>query len=481
MCMNKEFVVEEIDPFQTINRFIREIYPEGYAAFPQYGDSSRTKTERFTTVPFMMMNGSMQWKVPIKIATMGEFLTTFEMDSNDTVIVEKVAYAIGDEINCKDLLNVFWGFYRECIRKWEPKGRYREFRYLKHFILSTGVYVSDVFHAIWLKDSYTVSECADIFQITQKHAKMLLEAAGYQKRTCDTHFRRNYARKAAIEECMEKAFSVLKDLPNAAKIKMYIVNRVGSGIAGFGNRISDYGRKMTYQTTPSRVWNEPAYSERKYKKEKIFSISCLTGMIVFSLVVIGLFIKEFQNLLRQGAPGADFGTLYGFYGSIVGSVIAGLVTIFTTYLIINRSYKVDNHQERMSALPHFRLHIVPVEDDRIEMSKRLEQTAQCYILDSGPESIVLAVENVGKDEAFDVVVMGRGLYDGITMRSMHVREKKYLMFEYIPGYEIKIQYEDIYGNRYYQRFETEGNENRIWFNARIPELVLRTYRVRYQQ
>lgn len=125
MCMNKEFVVEEIDPFQTINRFIREIYPEGYAAFPQYGDSSRTKTERFTKVPFMMMNGSMQWKVPIKIATMGEFLTTFEMDSNDTVIVEKVAYAIGDEINCKDLLNVFWGFYRECIRKWEPKGRYR--------------------------------------------------------------------------------------------------------------------------------------------------------------------------------------------------------------------------------------------------------------------------------------------------------------------------------------------------------------------
>ena len=104
---------------------------------------------------------------------------------------------------------MFWGFYRECIGKWEPKGRHREFRYLKHFILSTGVYVSDVFHAIWIKDSYTVSECADIFQI---------------------------------------------------------------------------------------------------------------------IVVIGFFIKEFQNLLQQGAPGADFGTLYGFYGSIVGSVVAGLVT-----------------------------------------------------------------------------------------------------------------------------------------------------------
>ena len=59
--------------------------------------------------------------------------------------------------------------------------------------------------------------------------------------------------------------------------------------------------------------------------------------------------------------------------------------------------------------------------------------------------------------------------------------KKYLMFEYTPGYEIKIQYEDIYGNRYYQRFEPEVNENKIWFNARIPELILRTDRVRYQQ
>ena len=96
-------------------------------------------------------------------------------------------------------------------------------------------------------------------------------------------------------------------------------------------------------------------------------------------------------------------------------------------------------------------------------------------------SIVFVVENVGKDEAFDVVVMGRGLDDGVIMRSMHVGEKKYLMFEYATGNEIKIQYEDIYGNRYYQKFEPEGNEGRIWFNARIPELVLRTDRVRYQQ
>ena len=44
-----------------------------------------------------------------------------------------------------------------------------------------------------------------------------------------------------------------------------------------------------------------------------------------------------------------------------------------------------------------------------------------------------------------------------------------------------LQYGDIYGNRYYQEFDPEGNEGKIWFNARIPELVLRTDRVRYQQ
>ena len=52
----------------------------------------------------------------------------------------------------------------------------------------------------------------------------------------------------------------------------------------------------------------------------------------------------------------------------------------------------------MGALPHFRLDTVPVEEDRIEMMEKLEQTAPCYIRDCGPESIVLAVENVGKDE-----------------------------------------------------------------------------------
>lgn len=479
--MSKVFAVSEIDAQQTIDRFVSENFPESYAIFSQYGNRSQTKTERFTTVPFMMLNGSMQWKVPLKAATMGDFLKTFEIQNHETVTVENVSYTVGDEIDCQELLKVFSGFYRECIRKWEPKGRHLDYRYFKRFILSKGVYVSDVLHAIWIKDSYTVHECAGIFQISPKHAKMLLQAAGYQKRTCETYFWCDYARKAAIEECVEKAFSVLRDLPNVAKAKMHIVNWLGNQITSFGDRVADRGRRMTYMMAPNRVWKEPAYSERKYKREKCFSVICLTVMIGFSLAVIGLFIKQFQTLQQQGAPGADFGTLYGFYGSIVGSVIAGLVTIFTTYLIIKRSYKVDNHQERMGALPHFRLDTVPVEEDRIEMMEKLEQTAPCYIRDCGPESIVLAVENVGKDEAFDVTVMGYGLDDGCMITSMHVGEKKYLMFEYRPYSKIKIQYGDIYGNRYYQEFDPEGNEGKIWFNARIPELVLRTDRVRYQQ
>ena len=48
---------------------------------------------------------------------------------------------------------------------------------------------------------------------------MLLQAAGYQKRTCETYFWCDYARKAAIEECVEKAFSVLRDLPNVDESK----------------------------------------------------------------------------------------------------------------------------------------------------------------------------------------------------------------------------------------------------------------------
>ena len=150
--MSKVFAVSEIDAQQTIDRFVSENFPESYAIFSQYGNRSQTKTERFTTVPFMMLNGSMQWKVPLKAATMGDFLKTFEIQNHETVTVENVSYTVGDEIDCQELLKVFSEFYRECIRKWEPKGRHLDYRYFKRFILSKGVYVSDVLHGYLLKD-----------------------------------------------------------------------------------------------------------------------------------------------------------------------------------------------------------------------------------------------------------------------------------------------------------------------------------------
>lgn len=49
------------------------------------------------------------------------------------------------------------------------------------------------------------------------------------------------------------------------------------------------------------------------------------------------------------------------------------------------------------------------------------------------------------------------------------------MFEYTSYAKIKIQYGDIYGNRYYQKFNLEGNEDKIWFNARVSKGVRYSY------
>ena len=54
--MSKVFAVSEIDAQQTIDRFVSENFPESYAIFSQYGNRSQTKTERFTTVPFMTVS-----------------------------------------------------------------------------------------------------------------------------------------------------------------------------------------------------------------------------------------------------------------------------------------------------------------------------------------------------------------------------------------------------------------------------------------
>ena len=86
----------------------------------------------------MMLNGSMQWKVPLKAATMGDFLKTFEIQNHETVTVENVSYTVGDEIDCQELLKMFQDF-TGMYKKMGTKGKAPGLQIFKRLYFQKGI------------------------------------------------------------------------------------------------------------------------------------------------------------------------------------------------------------------------------------------------------------------------------------------------------------------------------------------------------
>jgi ABC-type Fe3+ transport system permease subunit len=113
------------------------------------------------------------------------------------------------------------------------------------------------------------------------------------------------------------------------------------------------GKKQRFMSNGLSNWKEPAYGERKEHGEKILIATLTIGMAAFVIIIMTMFIWQFST-----KPNELSDTLYSFWGSIIGAMIAGLVTICTTYLIIRRSYKIDYHRERMDVLPFFEIKMI---------------------------------------------------------------------------------------------------------------------------
>lgn len=69
-------------------------------------------------------------------------------------------------------------------------------------------------------------------------------------------------------------------------------------------------------------WDEPAYSKRKEWPEIVLSTFLTIGMAVFVFGIIILFLFQMKN-----SSGKYTDSLFGFWGSVAGAMIDGLVTI----------------------------------------------------------------------------------------------------------------------------------------------------------
>ena len=197
--------------------------------------------------------------------------------------------------------------------------------------------------------------------------------------------------------------------------------------------------------------SEPAYSKRKDWMEKI-----LSGILILVMMFF----------------------------------VIAIVAIFTTYLIIRRGYKMDYYQERMAKLPFFDLNIAVTHfstenhDDVPKKVQKIMWQNICYRTCLMDDAMLIEIKNVGNGPAFQVTVEGlTQFYEEPRFQSIVVEKRKYIIVYNQQQINCKLKFYDIYGNYYYQAFDSESNFDNLYIeiNSKPPELILRTSRIRYLQ
>ena len=122
--------------------------------------------------------------------------------------------------------------------------------------------------------------------------------------------------------------------------------------------------------------------------------------------------------------------------------------------MIQRSYKIDYHQERMAVMPILRVYNIANHFD----CEMVPDTITGYInsLDfvhayTSNDAMLLCIENIGKGISFDTIIR-EGVIDDdeFCLSSLGINDKRYLIMYSQKEIHIKFEFRDIFGNLYYQ-------------------------------
>ncbi len=470
---------------QRLEGILREYDVAGHVKMSLYGLDNEWLSSG-ESVPFIRKKGVMYWDVPIKEIRVRDLINTFYLNHgcDMEIDIENTQYWGDFRYDIPRITKLFMKYWKECKRHWRPWGHNIKGKCLEQLIKKAGVFPRDVLSAIWLNEIYDISEFSRMFSVSKHAAKNILIACGYWKKKCDTEYMLYSERREDVWKCVEKANSSNAELGIGAKCGNKVRTQLVHGINSVSMTLQNLSGKLAFQSSPVIQWNEPAYGERKRLIETFFIVMLVLIMLTITGVGIGLFAVH----VSLGYSGSAE-SIYGFWGAIIGSIIAGLVTILTTYFIIHRSYKIDYHNERISVLPFFQTKVIAehfsMEDEEPDFVKEVSKESICVGYGLRDDSILIEIKNVGHDIAFAVKMSGTwGAYADYSFQSIYLNEKVYLVVETHDELEFKIEYHDLYGNLYFQKFvrnESNLDGKYVYFESTPPELVNRTKRTRYCQ
>lgn len=314
-------------------------------------------------LPFVLLEGKIEWNVPIKDIRIREIINTFSEDNTQGIEFHfQSRYGIGDrdydlkKIRRQSLIYwkkyaKEWGMPRKNIQKIARETR----KFLYQFPVSPQVLIKSVFCVF--STTIEVRTFQDVYNIRVKDKNKIrsfLKFLGYQQKEKDIYWR--------VDERIEnikQLCSLCEEYMRIANNKnFYLSSRVKLTVANvfrnISNKFQNIAEKIDLRWSANAYPIEPANGERESKITTFIMFFSIIVMLVISVGGIIFVIKELRNIVTLDQLSL-WGSSSGFLGDIVGSIIAGITTIATTYFIVHKNDKIDFHQERMKILPVFQL------------------------------------------------------------------------------------------------------------------------------
>lgn len=231
-----------------------------------------------------------------------------------------------------------------------------------------------------------------LFGVNRTSADNMLRASGYIKKTDSLDYILNQDRQKSVILCCEMA------------------------------------DRLSYYDLCNVEWEEPVYGKKKEYFKSIGFCITIAFVILFCILILNFCVKAEQE------NSSGLSTLFS-------AIIAGIISVATTYAIMHQTYKIDYHQERLAVMPVFRAEIIPIEDlevaDSDDYETYIDDMCNALNIDkvvdqSQGNSIgyILKIENYGKGTAFHVNIAGNWApYDDVKMSSFNIDQVKYALIK----------------------------------------------------
>lgn len=287
-------------------------------------------------------------------------------------------------------------------------------------------------------------------------------------------------------------------------IQIHIVNPINKARYISLNRMMNWAKKRVEagpRSSPGLQYVDPIKVDKERSRQNKIIIAAILAVACVLSLALYLFSKYFSIVQTKGITFEEWNSSAGsFWRAILGSVVAGIATISTTIMVIQRSYRMDYHRERLEAMPVLELMIISdsiaVTHDKKEMAHKVELPIPLDILyeDSqvNEKAMVFRLKNIGHGLAYGLKLEGiwgerdDKAYGGLISVGEEIWVVENELCSFPDDFQKKIQFEisyfDLYENKYEQAFIVTIEQGTVK-NIRTlpPELIRKTQRIRYTQ